>query len=196
MKRIFVSLLALLLAGATTVIAHEAHDKGGAGLFGNTPEYIHVLLNPLPVYALAVGVAALAVSLLRRIKSFQTFALITIIAASAAAWPVLKSGHSAYSRIRPLADEKGQGWLDEHMERADKLVYVFYGAAGLGIAALVARRKSEKASTVLASLTLVVGIGALGAGGWISYAGGKIRHPEFRPEASQISTNEHKTEHK
>lgn len=39
------------------------------------PEYVHVLLNPLPVYATALGVIALAVALLARSQPPQRLGL-------------------------------------------------------------------------------------------------------------------------
>ena len=74
------------------------------------------------------------------------------------------------------------------MERGGKLVYVFYATALLGIAALVSHKKFPKAVTSLALITLIASAASLGAGGWISKAGGQIRHPEFRGE-SVPSTN-------
>jgi len=67
------------------------------------PEYIHVLLNPLPIYGLATGVLGLLAALAARSRSAQTLALILILLASAAAWPAAHFGHSAYDRVYSMS---------------------------------------------------------------------------------------------
>ena len=191
MKTLIVILAATFLS-ARAVLAHE-HSEG-AGLFGLPPEYLHVLLNPLPVYGLAMGILALAGALLARSRAALVIALMLVILASASAWPVLHFGQSAYARVRGQADEPGQQWLDEHMTRAEKFVYAFYVTALLGIGALVSQKKFPKAATPLAVATLLAGVASLGVGGWMSKAGGQIRHPEFRhgpPAAEHVEPEHH-----
>ena len=190
MKTLFAILIAALVSTAT-VLAHEGHEHpAGGGLLGLPPEYVHVLLNPLPVYGLAMGVLALAVALFARSKPAQSIALGLVVLASASAWPVAHFGQNAYKEIRGKADEAGQQSLDEHMERAEKLIYFFYATALLGIAALVTQKKFPKTATPLAAVTLIAAVASLGAGGWISKAGGQIRHSEFREDGLSASTNE------
>ena len=68
------------------------------------------------------------------------------------------------------------------MHRGEQLIYVFYALAVLSAAAIVAPIKWPKSSTLLAIAVLLIGAVALGAGGYIAHAGGKIRHREFRNE--------------
>ena len=189
------AILITALVSTATALAQEGHDHpAGGGLFGLPPEYVHVLLNPLPVYGMAMGVLALGAALLARNKTAQVIGLGLVIIAAASAWPVAHYGQNAYKEIRGLADEPGQTQLAEHMERSDKLIYVFYATALLGAAALVSQRKFPKAATPLAAVTLFAAVASLGAGGWISKAGGQIRHPEFRG-VSAPSTNAVPHEH-
>lgn len=185
MKTLTAILIAALLtaAGVCAQETHEHEHAAGPGLFGQPPEYVHVLLNPLPVYGLAIGIITLGIALLARSKPARTGALIIVIVSSAVAWPVAHYGQNAYQRVRQVSDEPGQQWLDQHMERADKLIYAFYATALLGLAALASQRKFPKAAVPLAIATLVAGGAAFGGGLWISKAGGQIRHPEFRGTA-------------
>ncbi|MCI0349180.1 MAG: hypothetical protein L0Z53_07125, partial [Acidobacteriales bacterium] len=177
------------LLGVVVACAHEKREHpAGPGVFGQPPEYVHVLLNPMPVYGLAIGMLALGAAVLARSKPARAIALGIIVVSAASAWPVQYYGENAYQRVRQISDEAGQQSLDEHMERAAKLVYIFYATALLGIIALVSQRKFPKAATPLAVVTLFVGAASLCAGGWISKAGGQIRHPEFRAD-SKPSTN-------
>ncbi len=194
--KIIIALLGVVSVASSVALAQEGeiHASGG-GLFGLPPEYVHILINPMPVYGMAMGILALGAALLLRNKTAQVIGLGLVILAAASAWPVAHFGESAYKQIRGLADEAGQVALDEHMERADKLIYFFYATALLGVAALVSLKKFPKAATPLAVVTLVAAIASLGAGGWISKAGGQIRHPEFREAAPPPGDAEHHTEH-
>jgi hypothetical protein len=189
------AILMAVLVSTATAMADEEHDHpAGGGLFGLPPEYVHVLLNPLPVYGMAIGVLAFGAALLARNRTAQVIALGLVIIAAASAWPVAHYGQNAYKEIRSLADEPGQARLAEHMKRSEKLIYVFYATALLGATALVSQRKFPKAATPLAAVTLIAAVASLGAGGWISKAGGQIRHPEFRG-VSTPSTNAAPHEH-
>lgn len=172
---------AAALLGVISARAHEKHEHPpGPGLFGHPPEHVHVLLNPMPVYGLMIGALALTAGLLTRSRAAQVLAVSIVVVAAASAWPVQYFGENAYQEVRKISDEQGQYWLDEHMGRAETFVCLFYGTALLGIAALVSQRKFPKAATPLAIVTLIASIASASVGGWISRAGGHIRHPEFR----------------
>lgn len=179
------AMIAAALLGVAGARAHEEHQHApGPGLFGQPPEYVHVLLNPLPVYGLGIGALALGAALLARSKPAQALALGVIVISSASAWPVAHYGTNAYARIREKADVDGQRWLDEHMARADKWIYAFYATALLGVFALASQKKFPKAVLPMAMATLVASGVSLGGGVWIGKAGGQIRHPEFRAKAA------------
>lgn len=144
------------------------------------PEYIHVLLNPIPVYGLAAGLIGLIAALLLRSRHAQIASLIIILLAGTAAWPVYEFGQQAYDRVLSMSDEPGQAWLDEHEYRAEHLIYVFYALAVLSAVAIFLPIKWPRSAAVLAIAVLVLGLANLGMGGYIAYAGGKIRHREFR----------------
>jgi disulfide bond formation protein DsbB len=144
------------------------------------PEYIHVLLNPLPVYGLAMGLIGLMVALFLRSRRAQMTALVLILIAAASAWPVVHFGEEAYDRVLSMADSDGEAWLKAHEQRADKLEYVFYALALLAAAAILLPKKWPAIATPLAIATLILALFSLGGGIYIAYAGGKIRHREFR----------------
>jgi hypothetical protein len=115
-----------------------------------------------------------------RAAHITAFAIIFVGAASA--WPVVYYGDEAYDRVLSMADSDGSAWLKAHEHRADKLVWFFYALAIVSAAAIVVPIKFPRVATALTILTVVLAVGALGAGGYIAYAGGKIRHREFRNE--------------
>lgn len=179
--KILITVVGLSLFTGISVLANKGHEHAASsGLFGLPPEYIHVLLNPLPVYGLLMGILTLAGALLWRNKIARIIGLGLIFIATASIWPVEHFGESAYKEIRGRADDAGVTALDEHMDRADKWSWLFYTTAFLALVAVVGEKKFPKAATPLALTTCLFAVAAMAAGGWISKAGGQIQHPEFR----------------
>ena len=144
------------------------------------PEYVHVLLNPLPVYGLATAALALAGALAFRSRPALVAALALVAIMAASAWPVYVYGRQAYEVVNTTVDPGGQDWLNAHQHRAEKLIWTFYALAALAAVGIAAPVRWPKTLVPLAALTLLGALIVLGAGGWIAYAGGKVRHIEFR----------------
>jgi hypothetical protein len=157
------------------------------------PEYIHVLINPLPIYGLAMGLIALIVAFFLKSRPAQIVALIVVFICSASAWPVYEFGEQAYDRVLSMSDDPGRAWLDEHQDRAEDCIWFFYGLAVLSAVALVAPKKWPRSATPLVASVILLSAVTLGFGGYIAYAGGKIRHREFRnvPPPPKKSGEEH-----
>ena len=81
-----------------------------------------------------------------------------------------------------MTDRDGEAWLSAHEHRADKLVWCFYVLAAVSAAAIFLPGKFPRTAMPLTFLTLFLALISLSAGGYIAYAGGKIRHREFRNE--------------
>ena len=156
---------------------------------------MHVLLNPLPVYGLAVGVLGLLLALISRTRAARVTALALIFVSAISAWPVYHYGQAAYDRVLSMADADGDKWLEEHMRRAEQLIYVFYVVAALSSVAIFAEFKSQRAAVPLSIATLILAAANLGIGGYIAYAGGHVRHKEFRFGPPPPSREEHHHEH-
>ncbi len=144
------------------------------------PEYVHVLLNPLPVYGLFVAIIGLVIALGQRSRRAQVAALALILFSAAIAWPVVHYGEAGYDRVLSLTNEEGAAWLKAHAHRADQFIWYFYALAALAAAGIFAPMKWPKSATALALVTLLFSSTVLAMGGYIAYAGGRIRHPEFR----------------
>jgi len=147
------------------------------------PEYIHVLINPLPIYGLAIAWVGLIVSLFLGSRRAQIATLVIVLISAASAWPVYELGQQSYDRVLSMADSDGQAWLDEHQDRAEDLIYFFYSLALLSALAIVAPMKWLKSSMPLTLGVTLLGAIVIGIGAYIAQAGGKIRHREFRNEA-------------
>lgn len=162
------------------------------------PEYLHILINPLPVYGLAVGMLALGLALILRNQRVTIAALVLVFFCALSAWPTYHYGEAAYDRVKAMSDPAGEQWLDEHMARGEKMIWLFYvlaGVAAIGVGAVLKWPRTSFAITVGA---LVLGGVTLGTGGYIAYAGGHIRHKEFRfesPPPLRAEEHHHEYEH-
>lgn len=146
------------------------------------PEYVHVLLNPIPIYGLAIALLGLLIAIVLRSRSAQIATLSIVLVSAAMAWPVAELGERSSDRVLSMSDDDGQAWLKAHEHRADQFVPFFYSLALLSLVALVLPAKFPRSSLLLATSTLLFGVIVLGVGAYIAQAGGKIRHREFRNE--------------
>lgn len=156
------------------------------------PEYIHVLLNPLPIYGLGIAVLGLVVAMICRSRAARVTTLALIFVSALSAWPVDHFGEEAYDRVLSMENDDGGAWLKAHMERAETFIFVYYVLAALALAALLAPLKWPRTETPLVVITLLLGVAALAAGSWIAYAGGRVRHSEFRNSPPpKVEAHEH-----
>jgi len=146
------------------------------------PEYLHVLLNPLPVYGLAMAIVALIIALVARNRVALFSALVLVFLTSLSAWPTYLYGEAGYDRIKAVSDPIGEQWLGEHKARGERLIAIFYVLAALALSAIIAPLKWRRSSVPLAIATLILAIAALAIGSWVAYPGGHVRHKEFRFE--------------
>lgn len=144
------------------------------------PEYLHVLLNPLPIYGLLVALFGLIAATYLRSRGGQLTALVLIFACALSAWPVAYHGEQAYQRVLIAVDEPGQAWLKAHEDRAETLIYFYYALALISAAAIFAPKKWPRTARPLVFITMLLALVSLGSGFYIAHAGGKIRHREFR----------------
>ena len=141
-----------------------------------------MLINPLPVYGVALGLIALIVALFLRNRAAHITALIIILIAAASAWPAAHFGEAAYDRVLSMSDEAGGAWLDAHAHRADVFVWYCYALALVSLLAIFLQAKFPRSALPLTIVTMLLAIATLIGGGYVAYAGGKIRHREFRLE--------------
>jgi hypothetical protein len=144
------------------------------------PEYVHVLLNPLPVYGLAVATLGLIVGLLMRQRAAQCVGLLLVAITAGSAWPVIEYGEHGYDRVTAMSNRDARQWLDVHAHRAGVVEPVFYVTAGLALAGLLFLWKIPAHAAKAVLVVLLAALVTLGAGAWVGQAGGQVRHSEFR----------------
>jgi hypothetical protein len=144
------------------------------------PEYLHVLLNHLPVTGLGIATLSLLISLIvkNRVSIMISLALIFLCALSA--WPVVLTGDKGYDNVYAVADDDGEAYLDHHMELGERWSKMFYATSLIAAAAFFVFWGSPKYGTVFAWIVLVMALISIGAGAVIAETGGRVRHKEFR----------------
>jgi hypothetical protein len=138
-----------------------------------------------------VGWIGLVIGLALRSRRAQIATLSLVLLSSISAWPVYEFGQQGYDRVLSMTDEAGEAWLDEHMHRAEDLIWVFYVLAALSAFAIAVPINWPKSSMPLAVAVILLGAVTLGSGAYIAYAGGRVRHREFRNETPPPKRSEH-----
>jgi hypothetical protein len=158
------------------------------------PEYVHVVINHLPLGGLAVAMLALVIALATRVRAaiFIGLGLLGLMALSA--WPVYHYGQAGYDRVLSMADEPGQKYLAYHQELAERWVFLYFITAGVAALGCAVGWKWPRTVVLSSVLALVFAGASLASGIVIAKAGGAIRHREFRsgappkvaPESSRL----------
>ena len=144
------------------------------------PEYLHVIVNPMPLVGMALGAALLLAGLRLGSNGMREAGLALVALAGVITFPTIKFGQHAYDRLYEQIPLEAQQWLDVHMSRAENLQWLFYLTGILAAWALIGSRKNKPSAPRQAQAALAAaGVCALLAA-WISHAGGQVRHPEFR----------------
>ncbi|MDD4932120.1 MAG: hypothetical protein PHO89_01450 [Methylacidiphilaceae bacterium] len=143
------------------------------------PEYVHVLLHPIPVYGLATALAAYLAGLAFKSRATQVVALALIVLTSASGWVVQHYGEEGTDRVETMITPKQKAWLEVHEERGERTAWMLYGTAAIAAVTLVSSALFPKGLSFFSSATVLAGAAALLLGLWTSHAGGQIRHKEF-----------------
>lgn len=153
------------------------------------PEYVHTLLLPLLTHVLPFAALGLLAALVFRRRAAVVLALILVFLSASAVLPTVHYGQMGYDRVEEMADNTGDDWLAIHRHRAEENQWIFYAAAVAALAALLVPLKWPRSTLPLAVLAVVVALSASAMASYIAYAGGKVRHREFRtgpPPASEL----------
>lgn len=146
------------------------------------PEYVHVVINHVPIEGLMFAALGLFFAVCAKSRAARVVALLLVLLSAASVYPVYELGEAGYDLMQDKVDDDGEAWLDEHLERAKLAIFIYYAVAALAAVSLVFEKKSSELAPKFAVLVLAGCGAAIGAGGWVAYAGGKAVHHEFRFE--------------
>ncbi|MEC7370943.1 MAG: hypothetical protein VX709_16750 [Pseudomonadota bacterium] len=146
------------------------------------PAYRHVVFNHVPIIGLLISCVVLLAGLAMRQVAVLRLGLLMIAATAGASVPVADFGDQAYPEIFGKLDGTGREWLDYHIYLADTWLPLLYLNSLLAIAAFIGGYWRRPFLIPMAAVVAVVTLPAIVMASWIGYAGGKIKHPEFRYE--------------
>lgn len=144
------------------------------------PEYVHVLINHLPLTGLFAVLLGLVGSLAFRKRSAAMLSMGLVSVFSLSVWPVYVYGEAGYDRVYSMADSDGGAYLSHHKRLAEHWIWVFYVTSATGALGAIAGWKWPKCLWAASSATALFATASLVAAAVIADAGGKVRHREFR----------------
>ncbi|MBI4025992.1 MAG: hypothetical protein HY360_13485 [Verrucomicrobia bacterium] len=145
------------------------------------PEYIHVLLNHLPLTGLAVAALVLLAGMLLRRHAVMLLGLALVGLLSASALPVVKTGEKGYDRVLAMSDAEGREALEHHARLAKTWVKLYYVTSGIALLGIGAAWRWPRTLMTISLAVFFLALISLWQGKEIAEKGGEIRHREFRP---------------
>jgi hypothetical protein len=144
----------MVLFTLTALMERHLRSRAGAGARAPTSGFA-LIVGQMPVIYSGAG----------RPRSRH---LSSLSLQAASAYPVLVSGQRAYKTIRGIADDTGAEALDDHMDRAEKTIGLFYVLALVALAGLLVPIKWPKTGLPLTATTLVFALVCFGLSRYIA----------------------------
>ena len=151
------------------------------------PEHLHVMLNHFPIILTLLVPPILLAGLFFQQKPILAVGFSLALLGALITPVVMQTGHSAHTRfemgqIQPPLDEDGDIASEMHLDMAEKAAPILYFVGFGGIAGLLILR-FRPAWAKGAALAVIVAAGVASIFTLQSaQLGGRIRHPEFRPQ--------------
>ncbi len=151
------------------------------------PEHLHVMLNHFPIILTLLVPPILLAGLFFQQKPILAVGFSLALLGALTTPVVMQTGHSAHTRfemgqIQPPLDEEGDIASEMHLDMAEKAAPLLYFVGFGGIAGLLILR-FRPAWAKGAALAVIVAAGVASIFTLQSaQLGGRIRHPEFRPQ--------------
>jgi hypothetical protein len=152
--------------------------------FLQNPAYRHVVLNHLPITGLLLAWIVLLVGVVLRERAISLLGLVLVAVTSASALVVMAAGEDAYPVVRETLDAAGRERLDRHADLAGFWGLGLYVTAALAVVGFALSLWRRRLTTASSATVAAVALASLVAVFVIADAGGKIRHTELLPDAS------------
>ena len=118
------------------------------------PEYLHLLLEPLPVFGLALGLVFLVAGMAMDLKQMRLLALVIMIASAGSVYWYLKMRVATEPRVAATISTTFHPLIKEQTARRVASAWVYYVAAAACALALFAGSGSK--SSLITYLVLVI----------------------------------------
>jgi len=143
------------------------------------PEYLHLLLEPIMIWGLAIGVIAFLFAFFFGERKMQLVALAVIIASSLAVGPYLKQRAQSDERVVKLRGDVKELIEESQERRRDSRGAYMLVAALAGLTMLMGAHKGMP-GMVAGIGTALVGTIVVIHGAWLHLKDAEIYHPNIR----------------
>jgi hypothetical protein len=159
-----------------------------------TPAHVHLALNHIPIIGLAVACLPLLVGILFHSRGALASGLLAVVLCVGTMPAIMETGEAAQESfadgsIEPGMDAAGKAAFREHSGRAKFTAPVLYAAGILALVALLALIKFPRQAAIIGWAVLIGNLLSISLSVWTAEAGGRIRHPEFRPPGVRESND-------
>lgn len=117
-------------------------------------EYLHLLIEPLPLFGLGFGLLLLIAAFLMRDGKMRLIALIVMIASSASVQPYQAMRAKSEPRILALQDPAFHAITLDQSARRKSAAWLYYAIAAWGTITLVTSRKGSGLIVTIITFTL------------------------------------------
>lgn len=147
-------------------------NRLGQGL--SDPEYLHLLLEPLPLYGVAAGLLFLLFAQFAGENKCRLLALAVICASCASVWPYQELRRQSNPRIMATRDPALAPLIREQTERREACNWAYYTVACLGAVTLAARLVGR--GNLLLAATALAAFILLGLSVWLHQKECEVYH--------------------
>lgn len=129
------------------------------------PEYLHLLLEPLPVFGLALGLIFLIAGMAMDLKQMRLLALVVMIASTGSVYWYLKMRVTTEPRVAATISTTFHPLIKEQTARRVASAWIYYVAAAACAVALFAGGGGK--SSPITYIVLVIATAALFHATWL-----------------------------
>lgn len=140
-------------------------------------EYLHLLLEPLPVYGLSLGLLFLLGALILRERKSQWLALLILCLSCLSVHPYLDLRREASPRILATSATSYRPMIQTQMERRQEHTWPYLAMASLCGLAMIGG--SGRPGKILRLAVFLGGTGLLGFSLWLHQKEAEIHHPNL-----------------
>jgi len=141
--------------------------------------HLHLLVNHVSLFALLIGIVALAFSMKRKSVDLRVLAVGLFLVVGVFGWVASETGDQAEHIVKTV-DQDSKPLIHEHEEAADWAQASGFLIAGLAIVMEWTARKKQKFFKPAQWILLVFAIQGFTVFARTAYLGGLIRHTEVR----------------
>lgn len=148
-----------------------------------TPVHIHLFLNHVPIFALALALVTLLLNGFWKSQALFRFALGLMVLSALAILPVYFTGEDVEETVEHLP-QVSENLIESHEDAAKTSMILVELTGAIALLCLLLNLKRKDTAKFLMALLILTAIGASASVSYTGYLGGQVRHSEIRDESS------------